>query len=121
LPYIEQGPLYDKWTYNGYSPGWSHDHVSNRNAVNNVRIDVMLCPSSPLPVFEDTGACNQTMPHYAGIAGAVNEPALRETTETGFVAPVAAVMPMPASPPGAASSRRTKISASRTSPTAPAM
>ncbi len=73
LPYMEQGPLYDRWSYSGYSPGWSHDHVNNRNAVNNVRIEYMLCPSSPLPPMHDTGACQQTMPHYAGIAGAVDE------------------------------------------------
>jgi hypothetical protein len=74
LPYVEQGPLYDQWSYIGYSPGWSHDHPNNKAAGHNVRLEYMLCPSSPLPDFHDTGGgCQQTMPHYAGIAGAVDE------------------------------------------------
>ncbi|MBW3598452.1 MAG: DUF1559 domain-containing protein [Planctomycetes bacterium] len=74
LPYMEQGPLYDQFSYIGASPGWTHVHVNNRNAVNGVILEYMLCPSSPLPPTHPTGGgAQQTMPHYAGIAGAVDE------------------------------------------------
>lgn len=74
LPYMEQTALYDKWSYNGWSPGWTHQHPANCRVVDNVQIPYMLCPSSPLPALWNTGnGCDQTMPHYVGIAGAYNE------------------------------------------------
>jgi len=74
LPYMEQTALYDRYSYNGNSPGWTHQHPANGRAVQNLKISYMLCPSSPLPALWNTGlGVNQTMPHYVAIAGAVNE------------------------------------------------
>ena len=77
LPYLEQTALYNQYQYSGYSPGWAHQHLNNCQVTHNVKIQYMLCPSSPLPDLWDSGGqgrqCNQTFPHYAGISGAVSE------------------------------------------------
>ena len=78
LPYLEQTALYSQYDYSGWSPGWVHQHHQNNCQVtHDIQINYMLCPSSPLPPLWNTGgqgrACNQTMPSYVGIAGAVRE------------------------------------------------
>ena len=71
LPYIEQGPLFNKFTFPGGS-GWGS--ANNYNQASNVRIGVYRCPSSPL-----SDACpspfsgsNVQKSNYVGISGAVN-------------------------------------------------
>ena len=75
MPYLEQTSLYNQYQYSGYSPGWAHQHLNNCQVTHNVKIQYMLCPSSPLPDLWDSGGqgrqCNQTFPHYAGISGAL--------------------------------------------------
>ena len=72
LPFQEAGNLFKRFTFQGTSPGWTHQTV-NRNIVRNLTIPWMLCPSSPLPETADAGnAPGTTMPHYVGISGATD-------------------------------------------------
>ncbi|WLD12575.1 DUF1559 domain-containing protein [Planctellipticum variicoloris] len=77
LPYVDQAPLYNRLTFNGVHPGWTAGggtgETVNNPAVNGVVIGAMICPSSPLPALWDTGSCNQSIPSYVGISGAVDE------------------------------------------------
>jgi prepilin-type N-terminal cleavage/methylation domain-containing protein len=69
LPFIEQGPLYNKLVVTG-NPGYAN--ATNNTAVANVTIPSFRCPSSPLPAI---GAVNNatTQPgDYTAIAGCMN-------------------------------------------------
>jgi prepilin-type N-terminal cleavage/methylation domain-containing protein len=75
LPYIEQGPLFSRFTFPG-SSGWGA--TNNPAQASGVKIPVYLCPSSPVGDTIPAGnrppgstadiGCN----HYVGLAGAVN-------------------------------------------------
>jgi prepilin-type N-terminal cleavage/methylation domain-containing protein/prepilin-type processing-associated H-X9-DG protein len=72
LPYIEQGPLYSKFTFPG-SSGWGA--TNNAGLASNARIGVYRCPSSPLPDAAPSpppGGSNVQKSNYVGISGAVN-------------------------------------------------
>lgn len=73
LPFVEQGPLYDKFTFTGNS-GWGGASATNNyNAASNAGISFYFCPSSPLnntATSPFTGS-NITGPTYVGISGAV--------------------------------------------------
>jgi len=72
LPFVEQTTTFNKYDHTSNSNAWSHDNANNRALVNNLILAYMLCPSSPLDSTSDSGGgCNQVMPHYAGIAGAM--------------------------------------------------
>ena len=86
LPYIEQGPLYEKMYTVGTAggdqhPGWvGHGTAGtagrlNRDVVNQVVIPTFNCPSCPMdPIVHDVGGgCFQNLPSYIGIMGAIDE------------------------------------------------
>jgi prepilin-type N-terminal cleavage/methylation domain-containing protein/prepilin-type processing-associated H-X9-DG protein len=85
MPYIEQGSVYNKLTFNGDS-GWTNDQGQpNSSALNNVKlsanlvIQVYRCPSDPHPPLIgngsniDGGSEKVTRNSYVAIAGAVNK------------------------------------------------
>ena len=71
LPYIDQSAIYNQWTFNG-SSGYSN--ANNKPKVHMVKMQAFICPSSIVTDFASSGAGGgQAMvPHYSGIAGAVN-------------------------------------------------
>jgi prepilin-type N-terminal cleavage/methylation domain-containing protein/prepilin-type processing-associated H-X9-DG protein len=75
LPYMEEGPIYDKFTFPG-SSGWGS--TNNPIVAQNVFISSYFCPSSPLPkkcrsVPPGTPANTTIMAStYVGISGAAN-------------------------------------------------
>lgn len=79
LPFIEQGPLYDQLTFDGPHFGYTGAGVGNTvngPVVDGVLLTSYICPSSPLLKMKNTGAGHrQTIPQYAGISGAVDDPA----------------------------------------------
>jgi len=77
LPYMEQSGLYNQMTFSGQSPGYTGQGTGNTvngPLVRGKSFAFLACPSSPLPVFKDTGAGIQTqISQYVGISGAVND------------------------------------------------
>ena len=83
LPYIEQGSIYNRLTFNGDS-GWTNDpKQKNSSAVNNVSLSANValplyrCPSDPHPELIGNGSnvpggIQVTRNSYVAIAGAVN-------------------------------------------------
>jgi prepilin-type N-terminal cleavage/methylation domain-containing protein len=78
LPFAEQGSVFDKYDHVSTNSGWTQQNPNNAVLVTNLNIKWMRCPSSPIPVFWDTGTpggtptVQQCMPSYTGISGAVN-------------------------------------------------
>ena len=80
LPYIEQGALYNRLTFNGDS-GWANNAgtgsaLNNCNAAAGVVIPIYRCPADPHPplIHNGSNAGNQQVNRnsYVAIAGAVN-------------------------------------------------
>jgi prepilin-type N-terminal cleavage/methylation domain-containing protein len=71
LPFVEQGPLHDKFLFGGGS-GWGTSAANNTLASRNVIINTYFCPSSPLNKTCRGPHSNgpQMAPSYVGIAGA---------------------------------------------------
>ena len=91
LPFAEQSAVYDRFDHVSNNNGWSHQNANNAVLVTNLKINWMLCPSSPIPPFSDSGTNGtptvmQVMPSYGGISGAVDGtqaiPAVTGFTET---------------------------------------
>ncbi|MEY4179433.1 MAG: Type secretion system protein precursor [Planctomycetota bacterium] len=77
LPFAEQTAVFDRFDHRSNNNGWTHQNPNNAVLVTNLRIGWMLCPSSPIPVFHDSGTngtptVQQLMPSYVGISGAVS-------------------------------------------------
>jgi prepilin-type N-terminal cleavage/methylation domain-containing protein/prepilin-type processing-associated H-X9-DG protein len=72
LPFVEQTALFNKFDHTSANNGWSQTNANNAALANNLIISYMLCPSSDLDALWDAGSCQQVMPHYAGIAGALS-------------------------------------------------
>ena len=78
LPYTDQAALYKKFSFAGGHPGWTGAGGTNSGAVNGaaangVKPQLMICPSSPLPVSGDTGGGFDILrAQYVGVAGANN-------------------------------------------------
>ncbi len=77
MPYTEQTAGYQKMTWIGDHPGWTYAAGTgpiNGAAWRDVRLTVLLCPSSPLEAMVDAGQNGFTItrPHYTGIAGAAD-------------------------------------------------
>jgi prepilin-type N-terminal cleavage/methylation domain-containing protein len=54
-------------------------NATNGSVVDGVRIDTLICPSSPLPPMKQVTAFQLTMPSYVGISGAVGDVEFSET------------------------------------------
>ncbi len=77
LPYIDQAPLYNQMTFNGQSYGYTGQGTGNTvngPLVRGMRMNFILCPSSPLEPMGDTGGgIITTKSQYVGISGAVDD------------------------------------------------
>ena len=80
-PYLEQVQIFQNYDLIGANNGWTGSNPHNAALLNNVRINALFCPSSPLPLFNVTsgstfGNINIMVNHYEGVAGAVTQPPL---------------------------------------------
>ena len=77
FPYLDQGQVFKKLTFNGNQPGWSWtgDPAGNQNGavLANANLPFLVCPSSPLTAKRD-GAGGYPIMHsqYFGIMGATD-------------------------------------------------
>src|SRR5262245_3858445 len=78
LPYIDQGDIFSKWSFNnlqgGAAGGTSSGYYNSNNMplVHNVTIPVYRCPSSTLPEFYASSNNNgaiEMFSSYTGVAG----------------------------------------------------
>jgi prepilin-type N-terminal cleavage/methylation domain-containing protein/prepilin-type processing-associated H-X9-DG protein len=79
MPYTEQSAGYQKMSWIGDHPGWTYNGGAtwtgpiNGAAWQNVRLSVLLCPSSPLEPMVDAGqGWIITRAQYTGISGATD-------------------------------------------------
>lgn len=77
FPYFDQGQVFKKFTFNGNNPGWSWtgDAAGNQNGIvmANVRLPMVVCPSSPLTAMRDGGGGYPIIhAQYFGIMGATD-------------------------------------------------
>lgn len=79
VPYLEESAIYEKFDKQGPHVGLALLHPQNGNLVDSLVIDVMRCPSSPLPPTKRVGAFQLMMPSYVGIAGASSHDGFAET------------------------------------------
>lgn len=80
LPYTEQQSIYEKMDLDAPNAGWVGFNVNPRHAalLENVQLDFMRCPSSPLPPMVSALSDKQIMsPNYVGNAGATDHPTAR--------------------------------------------
>lgn len=74
LPFIDQGPLFNKFNMNESNSGYVLHSTTTRDAVNGVTLQTYLCPSSPQPSRGTPNVyspASVTIPSYAGLAGTV--------------------------------------------------
>jgi len=85
LPFIEQGNIYNKWSFTGGS-GWQNS--TNTNLISNLTIKTYRCPSSPLPDMcpynGNPGGTIQMFSTYAGIAGSATAPDVQSSGQ-GYI------------------------------------
>lgn len=80
LPYLDEQSLYNKVDMDSPNHGWAVTSPANANVGSSIRIQVMLCPSSPLNELDQVSpGNNHTMPSYVGIAGSTSGLGLSET------------------------------------------
>ena len=78
LPFIELTSTYEILEFEGAHNGWTGSPVGTTGRINGQQIsrqniDIMNCPSSPLPQLGNAGAgAFINLPHYIGIGGAAN-------------------------------------------------
>jgi len=77
LPLLDEGTLFSRMDLTGPNCGWVLLDPQNRDALANVTIRSMYCPSSPLPELHTVGGANVMMPSYVGISGADDDPKVR--------------------------------------------
>jgi len=73
LGHMEQKPLAERFDTQSPNNGWLLMHPGNAQAVDNVIIETMLCPSSRLPPLKREGRVMVMMPSYVGISGASSD------------------------------------------------
>jgi len=72
LPFMESNNLYDQFDQTSENIGYFSSNTATLNAIRGTKIDYMICPSSPLPSLRSQSGVSVLLPHYPGIAGAVN-------------------------------------------------
>lgn len=99
LPFMDQAPLFNKWTMNGRDTGFPANNPSNGPLADGLVISWLYCPSSSLPTmgvsdppycnlgYVKTGVMRAT---YAGVAGAIGT--FGNYTETRQVDPQHGIM-----------------------------
>lgn len=73
LPHLGEEELYGAFDMDSDSNGWAVTCAWNGKLIDNVSIDAMRCPASPLPEFNRSGGFRVLLPSYVGIAGATND------------------------------------------------
>jgi hypothetical protein len=80
LPYLDESGLYNRIDMNTPNHGWAVTNATNAAAGNSIRLEMMLCPSSPLAELEQVAPSrDHTMPSYVGIAGSTSGGVFTET------------------------------------------
>jgi hypothetical protein len=75
MPFVEQTAGYERMSWVGDHPGWTWTAAGtiNGQAWQNIKLQMLLCPSSPLePMVDAGGGINITRASYTGIAGATD-------------------------------------------------
>lgn len=88
LPFLEEEQLYKRIDRTSPNNGWVAFHADNAQAVRGVNIEVMVCPSTPLPRMHKIIGLDVLMPSYVGISGATNEDGFPETRVAACCQPV---------------------------------
>lgn len=88
LPGLEQGPVFDKLSFAGsFAASSAATSLSGNEVLMKLRVEVYLCPSSPVDPFIPQGSvalgvnnnnAQALMPHYVGISGSATDPIERE-------------------------------------------
>ena len=82
LPYLDQAPIYNQFSFNGPSPGYTAELDGSLNGLvlHNMRLPFLACPSSPLTPVKGTGGTHPNgqpfqlaISMYVGISGAVDD------------------------------------------------
>lgn len=79
LPFLEEAQTYAKFDLTGAHNGSVMLNSTNGKLANQLVIESMICPSSPLTSLFPVGNYQVMMPSYVGIAGASNYDGFRET------------------------------------------
>jgi prepilin-type N-terminal cleavage/methylation domain-containing protein len=95
LPYIEQGPLYNKINWNATNgTGFVNSNNENSPFFAGITIPLGICPSSPCPTTFAGGGGNYFIASYAGISGAAQGTStVIETGSYGIVSSSGAMIP----------------------------
>lgn len=75
LPYVELTSTYEQIQFEGNHPGWTGTGTGAQNGsrLSRTDLDIMNCPSSPIPHLKDTGGGNLlNTTHYIGVGGAAD-------------------------------------------------
>jgi len=88
LPFLEQSTLYDSLDRRRPHHGTVLLNLQNAKAVNGQTVEVMLCPSSPIPPLHRVGSVEVMMPSYVGIAGAARDKTFAESRINKCCAPM---------------------------------
>lgn len=91
IPYIEQVQMYEKFDQNGSTngsknTGWGN--TNNLDAVANIELAVLLCPSTTLPKTSGSWDSAKKTPqtNYVGISGSVNHSTAATWSHSGYSA-----------------------------------
>jgi len=79
LPFIEEQDLFDRLDKKSSGNGLLLLNATNGKIADRLILPWMLCPSSNIPQQTKVGSYSITMPHYVGIAGAVNDSTFAES------------------------------------------
>ncbi len=80
MAYMEEANIFQRFDMITGSNGWTYTDGNNGQISTGHLISYMVCPSSPLPKFNDTGTPSGyntfqiTMPSYAGLCGSTSAP-----------------------------------------------
>ena len=81
LPYLEQSEIHSQFDFDGAHNGWVLLNPRNGQLIDGVRIDAMICPSSPLDTLMNVGSFQVMMPSYVGVSGATSDESFPESRQ----------------------------------------